>query len=349
MDTFPLKQEGDLVQLAIDIALGLKDFNPDKLGDPVLVEHGGTEATNAKDARVNLGIETPDGTVTSDNADYAEIGQWVDGNPDHEDRIGYFVSIDTETAGTTMVKANSESDVRGVTVVSPAFSGNASPDKFDSDGKLLNGYEYVAVMGLVSVIDNGTCTINKRCMAADDGTAIPSINNMGYQVIDRIDDTHILIALEPGADMLIRIKKDISELQSSGGGGGGGGGSSGNLRDNDYVIVSADVPSVFPMLWFDTDWKNRQTDDNEVEAASYSVGSGADDYVVIGAIEPTNIPMLWLNTGWRDNGPTSMLWDLDEPTGSDEVSADIDGELYAVTNAKLNGEPTVGKYSFTIL
>lgn len=153
------------------------------------------------------------GTVLSQNADYAEVGQWADGNPNSENRIGYFVSIDDTQAGTTIIKATSTKDVRGVVVTAPAFSGNCSADKFDSNGNLLKQYAYVAVMGLVSVIDNGTCTINGRCMPNDSGTAVPSTNNLGYQVIDRIDDTHILIAVEPGADMIQRIRTDVAALQ----------------------------------------------------------------------------------------------------------------------------------------
>lgn len=154
------------------------------------------------------------GTVLSQNADYAEVGQWADGNPNNENRIGYFVAIDDTQAGTTMVKATSTKDVRGVVVTAPAFSGNCSADKFDSNGNLLKQYAYVAVMGLVSVIDNGTCTINERCMPNDSGTAVPSTNNLGYHVIDRIDDTHILIAVEPGADMIQRIRTDVAGLQN---------------------------------------------------------------------------------------------------------------------------------------
>ena len=153
------------------------------------------------------------GKVTSENADYAEVGQWADGNVNDEDRIGYFVAIDDTTEGRTMVKATSTADVRGVTVDSPAFSGGYSADKADSNGELLKQYDYVAVMGIVSVIDNGTCTVNGRCMPADDGTAIPSTNNLGYQIIERIDSTHVMIAIEPGADMIQRIKTDVNELQ----------------------------------------------------------------------------------------------------------------------------------------
>lgn len=152
-------------------------------------------------------------TVISPNADYAEVGEWADGNPADEDRLGYFVAVaDVDDNTIKIRKATSEDDVRGVTVYNPAFSGNASDDKYGEDGELLQQYNYVGVMGIVQIIDNGTCEVNGRCMPADDGTAIPSSNNMGYAVLKRVDDTHVLIAVEPGADMIQRIKADIQNI-----------------------------------------------------------------------------------------------------------------------------------------
>lgn len=185
--------------------------NANDIMGAVHIANGGTGATTATQARINLGIETTDGTVSSGNANYAEVGEWVDGNPDAEDRIGYFVCVDNTTAKMTMRKATEIDDVRGVTITAPAFSGNCSNDKFDSDGKLIAKYSFVAVMGNASVIDNGTCTVNGRCMPTNDGTAIPSPNSMGYQVISRIDATHVLIMVEPQADMLVRIKNDVTQ------------------------------------------------------------------------------------------------------------------------------------------
>ena len=179
------------------------------------INNGGTGATTASQARINLGIETTDGTVSSGNANYAEVGEWLDGNPDGEDRIGYFVCVDNNTPGVTMRKATADDDVRGVTVAAPAFSGNCSSDKFDSDGNLLAKYSFVAVMGMVSVIDNGTCTVNGRCMPNANSTASPVDGDYGYQVIERIDNTHILIAVEPGTDTQYNFKNYIDDNKES--------------------------------------------------------------------------------------------------------------------------------------
>lgn len=163
------------------------------------------------------------GTIISGNADYAEVGEWSDGNPGSEDRLGYFVAIAAVGDNTIKIrKATSEDDVKGVTVFNPAFSGNAAAEKYVSAGVLYPKYSYVGLMGIVSVIDNGTCAVGGRCMPANDGTAIPSTNNMGYGVLERIDENHVLIAVEPGADMIQRIKTQIVELQNRPSGGGNG-------------------------------------------------------------------------------------------------------------------------------
>lgn len=164
-------------------------------------------------------------TVISPNADYAEVGEWSDGNPNKEPRLGYFVAIAEVGDNTIKIrKATSTDDVRGVSVYNPAFSGNASRDKYGEDGELLPQYNYIGVMGIVEIIDNGRCDVNGRCMPDDNGTAIPSTNNMGYAVLERVDSTHVLIAVEPGADMIQRVKKDIENLEEQIGKGGGGGG-----------------------------------------------------------------------------------------------------------------------------
>ena len=156
---------------------------------------------------------TADGTVVSPNADFAEVAEWADGNPDNEDRTGYFVCANVPVNGIIMRKATSVDDVKGVSILAPAFAGNYSKDKLDSNGRLLPKYSYVAIIGFVPVIDNGTCTVGGRCMPDDNGCAIPSSNSMGYQVINRIDENRVLIIIEPNGDMVQRIKNKINDIQ----------------------------------------------------------------------------------------------------------------------------------------
>lgn len=158
-------------------------------------------------------LRTDNGTVVSQNADFAEVAEWADGNPDNEDRTGYFVCANVPVDGIVMKKATSLDDVKGVTILAPAFAGNYSKDKLDADGNLLPKYSYVAIIGFVPVIDNGTCTVGGRCMPDDNGCAVPSSNSMGYQVVNRIDENRVLIIIEPNGDMVQRIKAKINELQ----------------------------------------------------------------------------------------------------------------------------------------
>lgn len=158
-------------------------------------------------------VVTSAGTVVSQNADFAEVAEWADGNPYNEDRTGYFVCANVPVNGIVMKKATSKDDVKGVTILAPAFAGNYTKDKLGKNGKLLPRYSYVAIIGFVPVIDNGTCTVGGRCMPDDNGCAIPSSNSMGYQVVSRLDARRVLIIIEPNGDMVQRVKSKINDLE----------------------------------------------------------------------------------------------------------------------------------------
>lgn len=160
-----------------------------------------------------LGTKTANGTVVSQNADFAEVAEWADGNPNNEDRTGYFVCANVPVDGIVMKKATSIDDVKGVSIQAPAFAGNYTLDKLDREGNLLPKYSFVAIIGFVPVRDNGTCTVGGRCMPDDNGCAIPSSNSMGYQVVNRIDENRVLIIIEPNGDMVQRIKTKINQIQ----------------------------------------------------------------------------------------------------------------------------------------
>ena len=63
-----------------------------------------------------------DGTYSSPCADYAELFEWLDGNPNNEDRVGYFVTLD----GGKIKKAGMfEPFVLGVVSGNPAILGDS--------------------------------------------------------------------------------------------------------------------------------------------------------------------------------------------------------------------------------
>ena len=60
------------------------------------------------------------GAVTSNGADYAEFFEWLDGNPNNEDRVGYLVALD----GEKIRFANPEDEVLGIISANPAILGD---------------------------------------------------------------------------------------------------------------------------------------------------------------------------------------------------------------------------------
>ena len=179
---------------------------------PTVYEQILKECKEIKETVAENSVMNGDGVVASPNADFAEVAEWSDGNPNNEDRIGYFVCFDVPTSGIIMRKANADDDAKGVTVANPSFAGNCTKDKFDENGKLLPQYEYVGVIGLVPVHDNGDCVVGGRCIPADNGLAAPSPNDKGYQVVERYSDDMVLIAVEPNGDMVYRLQKQIDEI-----------------------------------------------------------------------------------------------------------------------------------------
>ena len=60
------------------------------------------------------------GAVTSNGADYAEFFEWLDGNPNNEDRVGYLVALD----GEKIRFANPGDEILGIISANPAILGD---------------------------------------------------------------------------------------------------------------------------------------------------------------------------------------------------------------------------------
>ena len=110
----------------IDCAVGKYNAQPGLEDVPFVVGMGTTD--NASDRKNALSVSSTgqlnvNGTVNTQGADYAEYFEWVDGNPEAEDRIGYAVTLE----GKKIRIANANDDVIGFISGTAATVGEDAP------------------------------------------------------------------------------------------------------------------------------------------------------------------------------------------------------------------------------
>lgn len=224
----------------------------------IFIVGNGTDANN----RANVfrifydGAVYAKGQYNSSGADYAEfIRPWADGNPDNEDRVGYFVTIKDGY----LHKAEADDYIVGITSGNPSVVGNsdeeyywrwerdefnrvvyeeveAYTEKFDEDGtpvledgnpvmiptgrmekrmKQAAGYDgslqqsyverkdrpewdYVGMIGVVPVRDDGTCVAGSYCRCGTGGIAtLADMRGFDtYMVLERIADNIVSVILK---------------------------------------------------------------------------------------------------------------------------------------------------------
>lgn len=159
------------------------------------------------------------GAYNSSGADYSECFEWLDGNPNNEDRVGQFVTLE----GDKIRIANAADYVLGVVTAHSSVIGNNPIDwagRFqkdvfgrvmkDSEGIPLTVSNYdetqpyiervnrkewatVGLLGQLVVEDDGTCVVNSYCnVLGGVATGTTSTYN-SYRVMKRLDANHILI------------------------------------------------------------------------------------------------------------------------------------------------------------
>lgn len=232
-----------------------------QLGDAFVIGNGTGTSNRSNAMRVTFSGDIM-GTKAfqSSGADYAEfIRPWADGNPDSEDRVGYFVTIKDEL----LQKADSCDYIVGITSGNPSVVGNADEDyywryerdafnrivmedvpelaqKVDEDGNLLfneethepimeetgniilnarmklaedydlslqqsyipraerQEWDYVGMVGVLPVRDDGTCIPGNLCKCGQGGIATFA-EERGfdtYMVIERISDNVVSVILK---------------------------------------------------------------------------------------------------------------------------------------------------------
>ena len=207
----------------------------------------GTSASarsNAFSVQYN-GIVKAKSTITaSTTADYAEFFEWKDGNPNNEDRVGHFVTIDNDkiliatdpdqyilgiVSGEPFVLGNGDCDVwNGMylkdefnrTIYEPAPKMELDKDTneykqvLDEDGNIVyegtrpkinpdydpskpyvsrfdrKEWAPVGMLGVLSVIQDGTCEVNGYACCNKDGiaTKCKRTDPGAYRVIAKISD-----------------------------------------------------------------------------------------------------------------------------------------------------------------
>lgn len=164
------------------------------------------------------------GSITPGGADYSEMYEWVDSNPDNEDRRGLFVTLD----GKYIKPATSDDDyILGVVSATPSICGDTydlhwkgkyQKDIFgvlltDDKGNPVLSPEYnpdleyvpqslrkekakIGTQGKLVVVDDGTCQPNKYCKPSIKGIGTYTDDKNYYRVLERLDDTHIRIVIK---------------------------------------------------------------------------------------------------------------------------------------------------------
>lgn len=152
---------------------------------------------------------TADGTTLSRNMEYAIIGEWADGNPDNENRVGYFVSLDAEDP-TKIVKATKDSTVVGIISYAPAFAGNAHAEMYNEDKKLLPQYAYVSILGQIPVRHDETIDeVGVSVMPNKNGVA--ELSEFGYTVTQIVDENYALVLVELNSQALVEMNKALGK------------------------------------------------------------------------------------------------------------------------------------------
>ena len=232
-----------------------------QIGDAFVIGNGTGSSTLSNALRVTyLGDILGTKAFQSSGADYAEfIKPWADGNPDNEDRVGYFVTIKDGY----LHKANEGAYITGITSGNPSVVGNADEDYYwryerdnfnrivmedvpetvqatddeenplfdeethepimvetgniipnarmklakDYDPSLQESYverkdrkewDYVGMLGVLPVRDDGSCIPGQFCKSKNGGiaTLADEKNFNTYMVIERIAENIVAVILK---------------------------------------------------------------------------------------------------------------------------------------------------------
>lgn len=96
-------------------------------GTSFVIGNGASSSASNAFRVTGEGLTYAKGSYNSTGADYAEFSEWADGNPNDEDRRGYFVTYDEEKPS-KIRKANEGDYILGIVSGNPCIIGNADED-----------------------------------------------------------------------------------------------------------------------------------------------------------------------------------------------------------------------------
>ena len=154
--------------------------------------------------------------VYSSSNGLGEFRQWKDGNPEGEDRSGYFVAI---VPGTDEIEiCDATHDVYGISVHHSGFIGNQD-DLYYKGKDLLNNnandpsYAVVGIVGAMRVRTDGTARNGDYVVPNAYGEATLSENDYGYKVLSQgsyPSYNYVTIAITPQSDALSRLQSSVT-------------------------------------------------------------------------------------------------------------------------------------------
>ncbi|MCL2810955.1 MAG: hypothetical protein FWD25_03590 [Clostridia bacterium] len=147
-------------------------------------------------------------------ADYAEMFEWLDGNPQNEDRRGYFVTLQDQYIRTATA---ADGYILGIVSSTPSVVGDSQGVGWhgmylrDRFGKIMyeelnpaydpektyvprnerKEWAAIGMMGKLIVRDDGSCQPNGYCQPNAQGMATAS--ERGYRVLQKMDGNVALI------------------------------------------------------------------------------------------------------------------------------------------------------------
>lgn len=203
----------------------------------VIIGNGTSDSARANGLTIDSsGNIVTQGTVSNGGADYAEYFEWLDGNPEDEDRIGYIVALE----GNKIRLAQAGDDILGVVSGTATVLGDDAEwhwhgkylrDEFGrvqtkviqlygEDGKpegyatvpVVNpeydetqyyiprsercAWDVIGLMGKLYVRDDGSCRVGGYATVAADGLASFSAGRTNMRVMERISDGIVRVLLK---------------------------------------------------------------------------------------------------------------------------------------------------------